>query len=76
MMNSLYVPFSWEILMLVALVDEKRILLTLQVKKLTLTSSGGCTQIIDEPTHVVNNSMSCIDLIFCKNENIISNHGS
>ena len=40
-----------------------------------LTSSAGYTQIIDKPTHVVNNSMSCIDLIFCTNKNIISNHG-
>ena len=30
---------------------------------------------IDEPTHILNNSMSCIDLIFCTNKNIISNHG-
>ena len=34
-MNSLNVPLSQEILMLVALVGGKMILLTLQVKKLT-----------------------------------------
>ena len=31
----------------------------------SLTSSAGYTQIIDKPTHVINNSMSCTDLIFC-----------
>ena len=36
-MNSLYVPLSHEILTLVALVGEKTMLLTLQVKKLTLS---------------------------------------
>ena len=41
----------------------------------TLTSSAGYAQIIDKPTHILNNSMSCIDLIFCTNKNIISNHG-
>ena len=30
----------------------------------SLTSSAGYKQIIDKPTHVINNSMSCIDLIF------------
>ena len=61
-MNSLYVPLSQEILMLIALVGGKMILLTLQAKKLTLSSSTGYAQIIDKPNHVVNNSMSCIDL--------------
>ena len=32
-------------------------------------------QIIDNPTHVINTSMSCIDLIFCTNQSVISNHG-
>ena len=32
-------------------------------------------QIIDKPTHVINNSMSSIDLIFCTNQSVISNHG-
>ena len=41
----------------------------------TLTSSAGYAQIIDKPTHILNNSMSCIDLIFCTNKNLISNHG-
>ena len=39
-----------------------------------LSSSAGYTKIIDKPTHVVNNSMPCIDLIFCTIKNIISNH--
>ena len=35
----------------------------------SLTLSAGYTQITDKPTHVINNSMSCIDLIFCTNQN-------
>ena len=41
----------------------------------SLTSSAGYSQIIDKPTHIVNNSMSCTDLIFCANTNVISKHG-
>ena len=41
----------------------------------TLTSSAGYKQIINKPTHTANNSLSCIDLIFCHNLNIISNYG-
>ena len=41
----------------------------------TLTSSAGYKQIINKPTHTVNNSISCIDLIFCNNLNIISKYG-
>ena len=32
-------------------------------------------QIIDEPTHVINTYISCIDLVFCTNQSVISNHG-
>ena len=39
----------------------------------SLTSSAGYTQIIDKPTHVINNSMSCI--IFCTDQNVISKYG-
>ena len=39
------------------------------------TLLAGYNQIIDKPTHVINNSMSCTDLIFCNNQSIISNHG-
>ena len=41
----------------------------------SLTLSAGYKQIIDKPTHIVNNSMSCIDLLFCTNQNTISNYG-
>ena len=41
----------------------------------TLTSSAGYEKIINNPTHTVNISFSCIDLIFCDNLNIISNYG-
>ena len=41
----------------------------------TLTSSAGYKQIINKPTHIVNNSPSCIDVIFCNNLNLLSNYG-
>ena len=41
----------------------------------SLTLSAGYNQIIDKPTHVINTSMSCIDLIFCTNQSVISSHG-
>ena len=41
----------------------------------SLTSSAGYTQIIDKPTHVINNSKSCIDLLFCTSQNLISKYG-
>ena len=41
----------------------------------SLTSSAGYTQIIDKPTHVINNSVSFIDLIFCSNQNLMSKYG-
>ena len=41
----------------------------------SLTSSAGYKQLIDKPTHVINNSMSCIDFLFCTNQNVISNVG-
>ena len=37
----------------------------------SLTLSAVYIQIIDKLTHVINNSMSCIDLIFCTNQNVI-----
>ena len=40
----------------------------------TLTSPAGYTQIINTPTHTVNNLFSCIGLTF-SNLNIISNYG-
>ena len=40
----------------------------------SLTLSAWYTQIIDKPTHGLNSSMSCIDLIFCTNLNVISKH--
>ena len=40
-----------------------------------LTSSAGYTQIIDKAAHVINKSKSCIDLIFCTNQNVTSKYG-
>ena len=73
-MNFYYVQSSQVILMLDAHGGGKMTLQTQQDKKLTLTSLAGYKQIIDKPTHVINNSMSCIDLIFCANQNVISNY--
>ena len=40
----------------------------------SLTLSAGYKQMIDKTTHVMNNSMLCIDLLFCTNQNTISNY--
>ena len=40
----------------------------------SLTLLAGYNQIVDKPTHVINTSMSCIDLIFCINKRAISNY--
>ena len=42
----------------------------------SLTLSAGYKQRIEKPTHIVNNSMSCFDLLFCTNQNAISNYGA
>ena len=41
----------------------------------SFTSSAGYKQLINKPTHIVNNTFSCIDLIFCNNQNLISGYG-
>ena len=41
----------------------------------SLISSAGYEQIIDKPNRVVNNCISCIDLMFCTNQNAICNYG-
>ena len=40
-----------------------------------LTSSTGYIQIVDKPTHVIDKSKSCIDLIFCTKQNVILKYG-
>ena len=40
-----------------------------------LTSSYGLCQLISEPTHILPNSSSRIDLIFCNQPNLITNSG-
>ena len=40
-----------------------------------VTTSYGLTQMISEPTHILPNSSSCIDLIFCNQTNMITNCG-
>ena len=41
----------------------------------TLTSSAGYNQFINKPNHFLNNSSSCIYLIFCNNLNLPPNYG-
>ena len=41
----------------------------------TITWTAGYTQIIDKPTHFINHSSYCIDLIFTSNPSIIVNSG-
>ena len=40
-----------------------------------LTSSFGFNQIINELTHILNNSSSCIDLIFTSQPNLVAESG-
>ena len=40
-----------------------------------LTSLYGVKQVITEPTHILGNSSSCIDLIFCNQPNLIMDSG-
>ena len=40
-----------------------------------LISSARYTKIIDKPTYIINNSLSCIDLIFYTSQNVISKYG-
>ena len=76
MKKFLFVQLSQEILMLVVKTDCKNDITNSVGQELdSLTSSAGYSQIIDKPTHVVNNSVSCIDFIFCTNTNIIFKHG-
>ena len=41
-----------------------------------LTTSSGFQQIISEPTHILKNSSSCIDLIFTDQPNLITDSGT
>ena len=76
MKKLLFVELTQDILMLVVQIGGKMLLPTQYARNLNaLTSSAGYSQIIDKPTHIVNNSMSCINLIFCTNKNVISKHG-
>ena len=59
MKNFLHVQLSSNVLILIAQDGEKMILVVLQVKKLTLISSAGYTQVIDNPTKFANNYLSC-----------------
>ena len=41
----------------------------------TITSSYGLSQLIREPTHILPNSSSCIDLIFINQNNFLMDSG-
>ena len=41
----------------------------------TITSSYGLNQLIQEPTHILNSSSSCIDLIFTSQPNLVMESG-
>ena len=43
--------------------------------KIDLTVSFGFYQIINKPTHILNNSSSCIDLIFTTQPNLVMESG-
>ena len=40
-----------------------------------LTSNFGLQQLIKEPTHIIGNSSSCIDLLFCPQPNLVMESG-
>ena len=40
-----------------------------------LTSNFGLQQLIKEPTHIIGNSSSCIDLLFCSQPNLVMESG-
>ena len=42
----------------------------------SLTSFFGMHQLIDSPTHILQNSSSCIDLIFCSQPNLVMSSGT
>ena len=45
------------------------------LKLFSLTSSNGFSQLINDPTHIQGNSLSCIDLIFTGQQNLLVNSG-
>ena len=62
--------------MIVAQDGEKIALLTQQVRNWPFrTSSAWYKQITDKPTHILNKSLSCINLKFCTNQSAICKQG-
>ena len=64
-----------EILMLVVQIDGNTTFLIKQVEKQILSHHQD-TKIIDKPTFVKNNSISCNGLIFCTNQKVISEYSA
>ena len=49
---------------------------TYEVSKIDgLTSNFGLKELIKEPTHIIRNSSSCIDLLFCSQPNLVMESG-
>ena len=61
--------------MMVVLGDFNAKLTFAKSKIYILTSSFGFNQIINELTHILNNSSSCIDLIFTSQPNLVAESG-
>ena len=53
--------------------NNKSSLENLQIE--SLTSYYGLTQVINETTHLLSNSLSCIDLIFTTQLNLVTHSG-
>ena len=73
MMNFLSAQLLLEILMIFVQIGGKtkfQIQQEIGQEKDSFTSSVGYTQTIEKPTHVINISMLCIDLIIFTNQNI------
>ena len=72
-MNILYFQLSQEILMLFAQ-DNGRMMLLNQSRNRLSHYQLDINKWLIKPTQVINNSMSCIDLLFCTNQNSVSNY--
>ena len=47
----------------------------LEGREINITRAAGYSQLINQPTHIIKDSLSCIDLIFRSNPNLIYSSG-
>ena len=73
-MSILSLQLLLEILMLVIQIGKKTTLLIQQPRNRLSYIITRYTQMIGKPTYGKNNSMSCIGLIFCTKQNVISKY--